>query len=279
MRRDSAALSRANIPVKARFVRRLARQQTSLRPESIVGRTSALPVIRGRSRNLRVNHRTSHQIRTRADLLLGPETCDADGNIERHDDTISVFNGPPPEIQTFRDQESEIAAFAGWLSARAQEGIPPHETALFVRSPAELDRAISATRKAELPYAVLDENIETQAGRISISTMHLAKGLEFRAVAVMACDDEIIPLQERIQSISEDSELEEVYNTEATCFTSPAPAPETISSSPAWNPPRSFWMICRGEDVRPVFRPRNAWHTRDGLLVFSPRRQSGSTPP
>ncbi len=44
--------------------------------------------------------------------------------------------------------------------------------------------------------------------------MHLAKGLEFRAVAVMACDDEVLPLQERIESITDDSDLEEVYNTE-----------------------------------------------------------------
>ncbi len=44
--------------------------------------------------------------------------------------------------------------------------------------------------------------------------MHLAKGLEFRAVVVMACDDEVIPLQERIEEISNESDLEEVYNTE-----------------------------------------------------------------
>ena len=44
--------------------------------------------------------------------------------------------------------------------------------------------------------------------------MHLAKGLEFRAVAVMACDDEIIPLQERIETASDPSDLEDVYNTE-----------------------------------------------------------------
>ena len=44
--------------------------------------------------------------------------------------------------------------------------------------------------------------------------MHLAKGLEFKAVGVMACDDEVIPLQERIDEISDDSDLEEVYNTE-----------------------------------------------------------------
>ena len=44
--------------------------------------------------------------------------------------------------------------------------------------------------------------------------MHLAKGLEFPAVAVMACDDEILPLQERIEAIADDADLEEVYNTE-----------------------------------------------------------------
>ena len=49
---------------------------------------------------------------------------------------------------------------------------------------------------------------------VSVSTMHLAKGLEFRAVAVMACDDEILPLQERIETVADDADLEEVYNTE-----------------------------------------------------------------
>ena len=44
--------------------------------------------------------------------------------------------------------------------------------------------------------------------------MHLAKGLEFRAVVVAACDDEVIPLQSRIEVVSDESDLEEVYNTE-----------------------------------------------------------------
>jgi superfamily I DNA/RNA helicase len=44
--------------------------------------------------------------------------------------------------------------------------------------------------------------------------MHLAKGLEFRADAVMACDDEIIPLQERIENVADDADLEEVYDSE-----------------------------------------------------------------
>jgi hypothetical protein len=55
--------------------------------------------IRGRSRTLHVNYRTSHQIRTQADRLLGPDVSDVDGNTEDRRGTISVFNGPPPEIR------------------------------------------------------------------------------------------------------------------------------------------------------------------------------------
>jgi len=61
---------------------------------------------------------------------------------------------------------------------------------------------------------VLDDNVEISAGSASISTMHLAKGLEFRAVAVMACDDEVIPLQERIETVADDADSKDVYNTE-----------------------------------------------------------------
>ncbi len=44
--------------------------------------------------------------------------------------------------------------------------------------------------------------------------MHYAKGQEFRAVAVMACDDEVIPLSSRIEAVTDPSDLEEVYATE-----------------------------------------------------------------
>ncbi len=77
-----------------------------------------------------------------------------------------------------------------------------------------LERAREAVNKAGLPYKILDEHVETTSGHVSISTMHLAKGLEFRAVAVMACDDEIIPSQQRIAAVADEADLEEVYNTE-----------------------------------------------------------------
>ena len=94
----------------------------------------------------------------------------------------------------------------------------PHEFGVFVRSDAELDRARAAVAKTGLPFKMLDEHVETTSGHISIGTMHLAKGLEFRAVVVMACDDEIIPLQARIETVADDTDLEEVYNTERHCL-------------------------------------------------------------
>jgi hypothetical protein len=54
--------------------------------------------ILGRSRTLRINYRTSHQIRMQAVRLLGPELSDVDGNVEDRRGTISVFNGPAPKI-------------------------------------------------------------------------------------------------------------------------------------------------------------------------------------
>lgn len=170
--------------------------------------------VRGRSRTLRVNYRTSHQIRAQADRLLGPEVGDVDGNREDRRGTVSAFNGPEPTIQALETEAAESAAVSRWLAARMAEGIAPHETGVFVRTAAQLPRAQAAVAAADLPYKVLDDHVETTSGHVSISTMHLAKGLEFRAVAVMACDDEVIPLQERIETAGDESELEEVYNTE-----------------------------------------------------------------
>jgi UvrD-like helicase C-terminal domain/AAA domain len=170
--------------------------------------------VRGRSRTLRINYRTSHQIRIQSDRLLGKQVADVDGNVEDRSGTISVFNGPEPTIRILDTTTSETEAVSQWLADRTTEGVKPHEIGVFVRSPAELARARAAVEAAGLPFKMLDDNVETTTGYVSISTMHLAKGLEFRTVVVMACDDEIIPLQERIEAVADDTDLEEVYNTE-----------------------------------------------------------------
>ena len=170
--------------------------------------------VRGRSHTLKLSYRTSHQIRLQTDRLLGPELADVDGNVEDRRGTISAFNGEHPTIRIFETESEERQAVAAWLQERREEGVASNEIGVFVRSPNQLDRARAAVLDAELSFKVLDENGRKRNDAVAIGRMHLAKGLEYRAVAVMACDDDVIPLQERIETVGEDSDLEEVYDTE-----------------------------------------------------------------
>ena len=170
--------------------------------------------IRGRSRTLRVNYRTSHQIRMQADRLLGPVVTDADGNAEDRRGTVSVFNGPVPTIRAFPDEAVESAAVGEWVARCLRTGVAPHEIGVFVRSEAQLARARDALQAAGAAFQALDDQVDTPSGRVAIGTMLLAKGLEFRAVAVMACDDDVIPLQQRIEAVGDEGDLAEVYETE-----------------------------------------------------------------
>ena len=105
-------------------------------------------------------------------------------------------------------------ALGAWIRGRVEEGLQPPEIGIFVRSSRELRRAKNAVKQGSVATVELSDRIEVTPGKVSIGTMHLAKGLEFRAVAVMACDDEIIPSQQRIETVGDDADLEEVYNRE-----------------------------------------------------------------
>ncbi len=162
--------------------------------------------IRGRSHSLKVNYRTSHQIRAMADRLLPPAITDMDGVEEGRRGTVSVFDGPPPDIRLFDDEGAEISAVADWLCACEGEGIDPAFIGILVRSERQLSRARLAVKASgNDPRADLG---------IRIAVMHHAKGLEFRAVAVMACDEDVLPDPIRLAAIGDIAELETAFETE-----------------------------------------------------------------
>ena len=176
---------------------------------------SALGVdVRGRASTLTVNYRTSHQIRGMADKLLPGAVQDVDGVIDQRSRTVSVFEGPVPELGRFASAEAEVQGVADWLRAAMADGTVPSEIGVFVRSRAELSRARDAILAAGVQSLELSERDEATAGRIAAGTMHLAKGLEFKAVVVMACDDDVLPLRARLEAVADEIELDEVYETE-----------------------------------------------------------------
>lgn len=170
--------------------------------------------VRGRSTTLKVNYRTSQQIREAADRLLPNAVRDVDGREEERRGTISVFEGPAPEIALCADEAAEAERVAAFIREALASGIAPAEIGVFVRSRRELPRARNAVEAAGAQAVELSERQVDVGERIAIGTMHLAKGLEFKAVAVMACDDEVLPFAERVDSVVEESDLDDVYETE-----------------------------------------------------------------
>ncbi len=70
---------------------------------------------------------------------------------------------------------------AEWVRGLVGDGLVPGEVGVFVRSETEVDRAVRAVGAAGIPCAVLDETTHRDRPASRPDTMHLAKGLEFRA--------------------------------------------------------------------------------------------------
>lgn len=169
--------------------------------------------VRGRSTTLKVNYRTSHQIRRSADRLLPGKLRDVDGLEDDRAGTVSVFNGPEPELLLAANVNEETAAVAAFLRKSVADGVSPADIGVFVRSTHQLARARAATAAAGLAVRTLVDQPASE-GATLVGTMHLAKGLEFRVVAVMACDQDVLPLKERIADVADEFELDEVVATE-----------------------------------------------------------------
>lgn len=109
---------------------------------------------------------------------------------------------------------AEREAILGFLAAARADGIAPDEIGLFVRDRPQLDRARAVAHAAGLVPVEPGDAPSAAGESVTVGTMHLAKGLEFKVVVVLACDDGVLPLQERVDTVSDEAELEEVYETE-----------------------------------------------------------------
>lgn len=156
--------------------------------------------VRGRAQVLKVCYRTSHQIRRLADRLLAREIVDQDGIGETRTGTVSVFDGPEPELHLFDEEADEAAEVSAWLAARMAEGIGPGELAVLVRGQGQLARARAA--------------VKATGATIPVVTMHEAKGLEYRGIAVMALDEDVLPDAGRLEGLGDIADLEAVQDAE-----------------------------------------------------------------
>lgn len=170
--------------------------------------------VRGRSFTLKVNYRTSQQIRQTADRLLPKTIRDVEGLEDDRRGAVSVFDGLEPIVVIADDEAGERDAAAAFIRQSLEDGTPRDQIAIFVRSPAELQRARAIAEAAGLPYRTVSSGKPSDDAAALLGIMHLAKGLEFRTVLVVACDEGVLPLAARVADVADEFELDEVIATE-----------------------------------------------------------------
>ena len=160
--------------------------------------------VRGRSQRLKVNYRTSEQIQRFADSLVGERLVDVDEPAGDRS-TLSPLKGPEPEIVGGKGSEAEREALRNWIKALLDGGFAPDEIAIFARTKALIERQVTPVAESlGLKQALLSTDTGAAQGAVNVGTLHAAKGLEFRAVAVIGCDEGTIPLKPAL-----DAEYEE----------------------------------------------------------------------
>lgn len=90
--------------------------------------------VRGRSRSLKVNYRTSHQIRIGSESLLPETLVEADGAEESRLGVTSVFEGPWPTVQPFSDRADEMKGVSSWVRELLSRGVAEDDIAILVRT-------------------------------------------------------------------------------------------------------------------------------------------------
>ncbi len=162
--------------------------------------------LRGKSKVLKVNYRTTRQIRSMADRLMAEKIEDADEIVQERKGTVSLLSGPNPEFRQFDTIDDEIKGVAEWLDKlHDEQHVEAHAIAVFFRSEKERRRAKAAIARSKYAKAVMPPKL---------CAMFDAKGLEYQAVVVMACDADVIPSPERLAEADIIAGLQEIYDTE-----------------------------------------------------------------
>lgn len=147
--------------------------------------------IRGRSKKLYLNYRTTDEIRRQAVALL--EGCEIDDLDDGHDETKrykSLSHGPVPLVAKVDSLEEAmtkaLTLVQGWTATDAADDTVT--TCVIAESQKTRDALAKHFQSSGLASAVIDENLNagSKHGVTYFATMHRAKGLEFDRVIVIA---------------------------------------------------------------------------------------------
>ncbi|WP_455269286.1 UvrD-helicase domain-containing protein [Rhizobium herbae] len=143
--------------------------------------------VRGRSRKLKLNYRTSEEIRRWAvSALEGVSVDDLDEGSDSLAGYTSLFHGPAPELEGCASESDELRAVVEWIERLRVNNVPLMEIGILTATNDQLTQVERALQEAHVDYLRLKANEadDRSVNGVRLCTMHRAKGLEFRGVCI-----------------------------------------------------------------------------------------------
>jgi hypothetical protein len=155
--------------------------------------------VSGRSRRLRINYRTTEEIRRWAcGLLDGLSFDDLDGQPERQDGYTSLMHGPQPIVVKVPSWTAAAAPVTEHIRDLLARKIQPQDICVVAPTHHRCSALARSVDGADIPVLELGKNLpkDSQPG-VRVGTYHRVKGLEFRHVIVVFEESSIDPFDQR----------------------------------------------------------------------------------
>jgi superfamily I DNA/RNA helicase len=162
--------------------------------------------IRGRSRRLTLNYRTTAQnLRFAIGLLDGVDVTDLEGETESTSTYRSAMSGPQPDLKPCPTIGAELDVVASTLERwRADPDVEPHSIGILTRSARTRDLVQRGLSDRGARVHVVSGNESWEGPAPALLTMHRAKGLEFRKVILVGIDDDQLPSKQALRDLPAD---------------------------------------------------------------------------
>ena len=169
--------------------------------------------IRGRSNVLRINYRTTEEIKKAAfGLLKGVPFDDLDNEYDADtgDKCQSLTHGEAPQIMSFANANEEFDAVLAKIRGLIDAGVAAKNICVVARTHKLVDDYIALFTSSGLRCYEIKGSKSDDRGLegIRVATMHRVKGLEFQYVFIVAANSKIIPLAKAIDHTDSVSEHE-----------------------------------------------------------------------
>ena len=169
--------------------------------------------IRGRSSTLKINYRTTDEIRKVSMALLnGLSFDDLDDNLFTDDKCMSLTHGEFPKVINFNNANQEFDSILQEINNLKQSGVLLKNICVVARTHKLLDDYIRnfISNKIRCYEIKGNKSDDRSIDDLRVATMHRAKGLEFQYVFIVAANKNVIPLKSAINHTDTVSENESI---------------------------------------------------------------------